>query len=85
MTLSRTATTASMATSVSATAVTTSTMLDLPLAMARVWVSDFLPASLTAPIASLSTEAKLVSLLLSAAGGRASADEGSAASRAILA
>src|SRR5580693_2571777 len=54
MTLLRTATMVSTATSVSETAVTTSTMSALPAIIALVWESDFWPASLTEFSASLS-------------------------------
>ena len=51
MTLSRTDTRASIATSVSETAVTTSTMFALPAAMACACASDLRPVSTTAPTA----------------------------------
>src|SRR5882724_796824 len=58
MTRSRTDTSVETATSVSATAVTTSMTLALPDAIATVWASDLRPTSSTPPIASLSTALK---------------------------
>ena len=58
MTLSRTDTSVETATSVSATAVTTSMTLALPDAIATVCASDLRPTSRTPPIASLSTAPK---------------------------
>src|SRR6187397_1877736 len=59
ITLSRIETIASTATSVSLTAVTTSTMFALPAAMACAWPSDLRPASTTEPIASFTIAPKL--------------------------
>src|SRR5712692_7398156 len=59
MTRSRTETRVVIAVSLSATAVTRSTMLVLPAAMAWAWVSDLRPASTAAPSASLTSAPKL--------------------------
>jgi len=58
ITPSNTKATVGTATSVSATAVTTSITLALPDVIAMVWASDLRPASATLPMASFNSELK---------------------------